>query len=412
MIVNSLVARFARKYLLIFLGFISLSLRAQLSVGVDSVDFVRASIMIASPNPSRLQSSFGHMFLRMQCPSLDVDYCFSFESDDHKVDPFSIFTGNYDVRLVRVQTAEYLNEYACEHRLVTAYPLNLTLHEEQRLWQRLDEIQTLPIYPKHDYFHHGCSQELTNIIRQSLDGALIFDESALPYGSTIQVLGTNNLPIDSWVLLCSQFFSLDATDNHLPPAQRFFMPVAIPDYLHAASIRDRQGNVRPFVDEDGVETLLADTAVLPTPGFPIWARLLIILIIVLLIGILEWFDYCPHWLTIATNALLFTIYTAFSAFLVLVYSLSTLPTTSGWSWVFLAYNLIPFAVYLLGWYKRFTPATWARIYGGYTLYTLLFMLIMACVGDHFSYVQYLLLSIFTARCACLSINGSLKKQTK
>lgn len=382
---------------------------SQLPLSVDSADFVRASIMIASPDYSRLQSSFGHMFLRMECPTYDVDYCFSFESDEEKVDPVSIFSGNYDVRLVRIHTIEYLEEYAREHRLVTAYPLNLTLPEEQRLWKRLDEIQAIPIYPKHDYFHHGCSQELMNIVGQSLDGALVFDEAALPYGNTIQVLGTNNLPVDSWVLLCSQFFSLDATDHHLPPDQRFFMPVAVPDYLRAASIRDHAGNMRPFICGDGIETLLDDSALLPNTSFPIWTRLLIILLFVLLIGVLEWMDYCPRWLTLATNISLFTIYTTFAAFLTFVYSISSLPTTSGWSWVFLTYNLIPLIVYIWGRYKHFTTIVWARIYGVYSLYALLFMLGIACVGDHFSLVQYLLLSIFTARCACLSINGLGKK---
>ena len=46
-------------------------------------DFVKVSLMIADPGAA-FYSVFGHACLRMQCPAFDMDYCFSYESEDVK----------------------------------------------------------------------------------------------------------------------------------------------------------------------------------------------------------------------------------------------------------------------------------------------------------------------------------------
>lgn len=373
---------------------------SQLPLSVDSADFVRASIMIASPDYSRLQSSFGHMFLRMECPTYGVDYCFSFESEDSP-GMFSIFTGNYNVSLLRAATCDYVSTYDSA-RTITAYPLNLRLEEEQRLWQRLDEIASLPIYPKHDYFHHGCSQEIMNILYSIIDGTVIFDEAKLPKEKTIHQLGCACSPSDCPTLLMATLGSIESTDYVLSPKQRLLEPVLVPTFLQAASIRDRQGNIRPLLLPYGPND---EWTTQPTPyqsGFPIWGMLSIVIALLVLIAVGEYVHLVPQWLSLATDGIVATAYVLITLLLLVVCSFSSLPTTSGWSWHLLVYNLLPIIAVALCMTKRFRPYL-PSLMLIFTAVWVLYMLVMAVIGGKMNCVQYLLLIIFALRALTYSI---------
>lgn len=388
-----------KTYIVGVLLMLSIAMSAQLPVGADSTSFVTVSMMVASPDYSMMQSSFGHGFLRMQCPSAGLDYCFSFESDEDKVGAFPIFTGDYDVRLARVGTDEYMEQFAAKGRTVTAYPLNLSLTEEQRLWQRLDEIHKIAIYPKHDYFRHGCSQELMNIVADCMEGRIVYDEAQIPYGSTIQVLGTNSLPDDSWIRLTAYFSSLDASDNHLLPSQRLFIPVTLPAYLMAADICRPQGGNEPLVDASSVETFFQDSAWENTHGWPVWLYLLIAIGVVSVISLAERLPRYPQRLRTATDHVFMLAYAAVTALLLTVFCSSTMPTTAGWSWSLLAFNPLLVLVGVYGLVRPFSNKAKVIMYTIFAIYLLAFMGVMACVGDHFNREQYLFLTIFACRWA-------------
>lgn len=382
------------------LSICSILVRAQQPVITDSANFVRASVMIASPDYNRLQSSFGHMFLRMECPSLDVDYCFSFESDNSP-GMFAIFIGNYNVHLVRVPTRDYVSSFDTT-RTITAYPLNLRLEEIQRLWQRLDEIARLSVYPKHDYFHHGCSQEIMNILYTVIDGTVLFDESQLPEGRTIHQLGCACSPADCPTLLMATLGSTESTDHILSPKQRMLEPVLVPIFLRAASIEDRAGNIRPLLRPYGPNDEWTTPPTPYQPGFPIWGMLTIVIALLVLIGVGEYFSVVPRWLSLTTDVVVATAYILIALLLLVVCTFSSLPTTSGWSWHLLVYNPLPIVAVALCMTERFRPyLRWlmlvlAAAFGGY-------MLVMAVIGDKMNSVQYLVLTIFALRALSYSI---------
>ena len=51
------------------------------NVDRTSGDFVIASLLVADPG-TVLYSVLGHACIRLQCPVFDLDYCFSYESED------------------------------------------------------------------------------------------------------------------------------------------------------------------------------------------------------------------------------------------------------------------------------------------------------------------------------------------
>ena len=59
----------------------------------DSSNFVTASIIVISPG-SQIYSTFGHCALRMECPSEDLDYCYTFESNPSAFGVIQYLTGH------------------------------------------------------------------------------------------------------------------------------------------------------------------------------------------------------------------------------------------------------------------------------------------------------------------------------
>lgn len=101
----------------------------------DSTRFVTASLMVISPG-NEIYSVFGHCVLHMQCPSKDLDYVYTFETEPNYL---KFFAGKSKACFVAVPTQEFLQKYKAEGRGVTEYALNLTPHEKQELWRALDE---------------------------------------------------------------------------------------------------------------------------------------------------------------------------------------------------------------------------------------------------------------------------------
>lgn len=328
----------------IVLFILSLSAYAQIPDQANSDDFVQASIMIASPDYSRTQSSFGHMFMRMQCPYYNLDYCFSFESAQ-TISFLPILMGDYRVRLVRVATDEYMQQYADQGRLVDQYDLNLTLPEKQRLWQKLDETVELDVYPKHDYFHNGCSQELIHLLTECLDRQLVFDKANLPKAHTLTALGLQAAPPDCWIRMTSFFSSIEATDAYLPVVERMTTPVMIPTYLRQAQFIGTSSHL--LRECSGTTTYFLDTYRPHRPGIPIWAWCAILLLVVVLTGIFEHVGRCAYTWSRMIDIGVAALYVLMTVSLIAVLSLSQLSTTHGFSWSLLAYNPLPMLLWCL-----------------------------------------------------------------
>ena len=74
-------------------------------------DFVTVSLMIADAG-SRFYTVLGHACLRLQCPTFDLDYCYSYESEDMTNRVLDFLMGKLQMGLFAIPTSEYCAYYA------------------------------------------------------------------------------------------------------------------------------------------------------------------------------------------------------------------------------------------------------------------------------------------------------------
>lgn len=366
----------------------------------DSSNFIRAYLMVAEPYYRYPQSSFGHGFLRMQSVPNNLDYCFSLESGNYE-GLFDICLGNYPNRLVPVPTEEYIQTFTREGRIVTGYPLNIRLEEGQRLWKLLDETATAGESPYHDYFHHGCSLEVIRMLERSLDGRIVFGDSAKQFDGTFFTLGNRLLPPNSWMHIPPSMLSTtEGTDRQLPDIEKATYPIAIPTLFADATIEAPDGTHRPFF-KPGVkpEEFRPQRRYVNTDApIIVWFSLLFAVTAVFCaLGLLvkQRWAQCLAW---GWAAVLFVFYCLLAMVMTCICLLSSLPTIHGWNWNLLVYNLIPLGVWIFSLFRPFSESLWRRIHLGYALWLCAFMVVMLAWGGHQIMEQYLLVGTFAVYC--------------
>ena len=122
---------------------------------VSSVPYIKASLIIVSPG-EQPYSTFGHCALRLECPEHQLDYTFSYETQEIAADPLGFLAGRFTMSVLAAPTPQYLEPYKAEQRGAKAYPLQLPPTILQRLWRQMDEQLGLPL--PYDYISHGCAQ--------------------------------------------------------------------------------------------------------------------------------------------------------------------------------------------------------------------------------------------------------------
>lgn len=144
-------------------------------------DFVVTSICIAEPTDwhDDIMGVLGHAFIRLQCKTFDMDYCFSYESESIEDNYQKVFTGNISMGLICVPTKEYIRTYQEWNRAVHEYRLNLPPQCETELWRIMDETTSRDQEKNFDLMRRGCTQTLV----QFIESALYTDGKKIEYGT-------------------------------------------------------------------------------------------------------------------------------------------------------------------------------------------------------------------------------------
>ena len=135
-------------------------------VAPDSSNFVTASILTISPT-NEVYSVFGHTAIRMECPSHQLDYVFTFESDPSVGGFLTFFAGKAEAKFIAVPTADFLTSMTLRGRGVKQNELNLTLHEEQELWRNLDNDMVAGAHRKFNLLINNCVSMAVMKLHQS-----------------------------------------------------------------------------------------------------------------------------------------------------------------------------------------------------------------------------------------------------
>lgn len=307
------------------------------------VERLRASFEIAVSDYSRLQSLFGHGFVRMECPEQNVDICYSLETGG-LVKPWSIASGRYMARVFAMPTKECMREYEEANRPVDEYELNLTPEEIRTLWKRLDEKANEGDVVYNDFIKQGCSQVMMNIIMECVDGRVRFDEKVMnELGTTPYEVASRALSSTSMMkLFGSLIVSNKGRDTFIKEEERLFVPSALHSVLTTAIIRTRDGGSRPLITNKVTKSEPIHEGKVP---LIVWLALALAATVALTV----WERLHGHGSMVGriADAALFVMYMLIALLILGVSSTSNVEYLSGWNASMLSFNLLPLILWLI-----------------------------------------------------------------
>ena len=312
-------------------------------------DFVRASLLLSSPG-NELFTCVGHAFLRLECPTYGLDYCFSYESEPIPDKLAAFFSGRLKMGMFAQPTEEFLRQYRRDGRGVTQYRLELPPAAKQRLWKLLDakvaEGQNLP----YDYLRRGCASATLGCLREALAPEPL---ALTEWPEKFETFTRREFFVDAlektypWNLLALQAIVGTAIDARVPKTDMVIVPGDLLAVLQRARVRGRA------VAAPEGEVLVAATR--PAARPPAVTPALVAGLVALL-SLVNALLRCP-----AVDWLFLALQTVLGVYFTYMVVCSNLPAT-GWNWQLVPFNVLPaflwrfrrywafgFAVLLLAW---------------------------------------------------------------
>lgn len=355
----------------------------------DSSNFVKASLIVSTPTDI-IYSSLGHCAIRMECPSEQLDYCFSLETNTQPGDYLKFFNGDADAAVRAIPTEMYLAECRKEGRGVDQYEFNLTWHEKQQLWKSLDQEMMKPPHLKFNFLNTNCVMMVIIMIQNALIDESINYVEVPSYltcdnGNGLRHL-TRSTPWYQFIYItlsgaiCDEYFSMEYR----------MTPISLPEVFGKAQIKGSNGQRSLF---KGTPVSLVRQTNFPSSS-PFTPRLVfsILLLLVILITWCEWKRGCKH-----TARITDTILLALEFIIGVLLCYTTLATSlfaAHWNWYLIPCNPLPLLLLLLfGKHKNF--------YKIYLLYTIILIafIIATPLSSQLDIDHQLITAMFATRTA-------------
>lgn len=239
-------------------------------------DFVWVSLCIADPTTAREDAlgTSGHAFLRLQCPTFGLDYCFSYEGENVNDNLYRYMSGQTKMGMFAIPTGDYLEDYRRWNRSVHEYLLALPPEVEQRLWEIMDNHLTQGIVLRQDLNKYGCAITVVRYVKKALgDIPIVYAPNPEMDSMTRREIGYRSLANHPWLRIFSMVMTDNKADIDLPIDEKLIIPADLAAVWQQATV---QGE--PFASYLGdiVEGAPLDNS---KPWFtPMLAALLILLI--------------------------------------------------------------------------------------------------------------------------------------
>ena len=251
-------------------------------------DFVTVSLCVADPTTAQEDAlgTSGHAFLRLQCPTFDLDYCFSYEGERVNDNIYRYLSGQTKMGLFAVPTMEYLEDYRLWNRSVHEYKLSLPPDAEQHLWEIMDNHLTKGISLRQDLNKYGCAITVVRYVKQALDTIpIVYAADEEMARMTSREIGYRSLADHPWLRLTSMVFTDNRADKDLPLDEKLIVPADLAAVWQRATI---QGEPMAAFVGNLVEGASLDES---RP----WFTPMIAAILILLITICFAFTSYPYW---------------------------------------------------------------------------------------------------------------------
>lgn len=332
----------------------------------DSSNFVKASLIVISPG-NAIYSGLGHCCIHLECPVHNLDYYFTFGTHTAtNADILSFFAGSLEAQYLSVKPDLFIPQYKMEGREVKEVELNLTLHEQQRLWQLLDEELSTAGKYRFNYLYNCTTMSFKAIEWSLIDEQLEFGKFPEPLtwvnGACLGYY-SRNMP---WLAFVINSLIGSAADGFFDQDERLSPEMIIPVLASARIVPNNGDKPRPVFKG-------APVTILPLTRRPVQSVLTpmvvfgALLALVILITVLEWSVKLQGIPTIA-DKVLFVLH-AIVGLLLLYMSTVTCAFGLHWNWYLVVFNPIPFVLWLV-----FRKKPWfGKVYGVYAVVLLAFV---------------------------------------
>ena len=316
-------------------------------------DFVTVSLVVCDPDEV-LYSTLGHAALHLQCPTFDLDYVFSYESENVRDKIWTFLKGDLKMGMFALPTDSFLLTYQYSGRGVSEYTINLSPAQKQKLWGIMDNHVMEGANIPYDYFHRGCAKSVVHVMHEALG------KSAIHYApwpdkytkQTQREIVRNFINGAPWEEFLMYFLIGVEGDKPYPCEQKLIVPTDLVEVWQEATFDNGD------VVLDNQPRVLLD-ATRHNEGT--WCTPLLVSLILLLLAFVPWkgVDYT-----------LLTLYALIGAGMTYLILFSGLPCTD-WNWLFIPFNILP----VLAWpWRRY----WALPYAA-----ILFLWCLVMIGEYF-----------------------------
>lgn len=302
-------------------------------------DFVTVSLVVCDPSEV-LYSTLGHAALHLQCPVFDLDYIFTYESENVRDKIWTFLKGNLKMGMFALTPDEFLGDYRAEGRGVREYTINLSPAQKQKLWEVMDNHVRQGTNLSYDYFHRGCAKSVVRVIHEAIGSSAIHyapwpDKYAK---QTQREIVRNFIDHAPWEEFFMYFLIGIDGDRDYPCEQKLIVPTDLVEVWQQASF----DNGTPVLDSEP-RILLESTR----HNEGTWCTPLLVSLLLLLLAFVPWkgADY-----------IVLAVASAAGAVMTYLIVFSGLPCTD-WNWLIIPFNILP----LLFWYWR---QYWALPYAG------------------------------------------------
>jgi len=342
--------------LLALLWLIPMPLRAQDSLSVEKEDldedFVIASLVIADPGKN-LYDCAGHAALHMQCPTHNLDYIFSYGTQDYGTVVLSYLAGDLKTGLAALSPEEFLIPFREEQRGVYEYTMNLPIGVKQNLWRVLDDHMMEGLNDPFDLIQRGCSSQTLNFIKEALDTIQIqYAPWPEKYDCSRKEVLSFRMKNNQWWGAVWDLMANGKIYEACSKEMKLTMPQDLLETLQAATVQGR-----PLVSSTPRQLLPSIYVNKPATWFSPWIAAFLVLFLTLLCLLFgkPYMDY--FLLAFQTFIGILTVYLVFFTNL----------SGTEWSWFIVPFNPLP----LLLWkWRRYWVLPYALIISVWAIYML------------------------------------------
>jgi len=307
-------------------------------------DFVTVSLVVCDPSDV-LYSTLGHAALHLQCPTFDLDYIFSYESENVREKIWTFLRGKLKMGMFALSPEEFLQGYKDDGRGVKEYRLNLSPAQKQKLWEVMDKHVMEGANLPYDYFNRGCAKSVVIVMHEAIGKQAIH---YAPWSDKYKKQTQRELVRDfiteaPWEEFYMYFLIGVEGDKSYPCEKKLIIPSDLVEVWQQATF-DNGDNVL----DSNAHVLLEPTTQLkagPFKPMPV-CMILLILSIVSLATIRMSHPACRLAGTITDYAVL-TISGIAGIVMTYLIVFSSLPCTR-WNWLIIPFNILP----AIGWYWR------------------------------------------------------------